>query len=582
MIGTEAGSARMAARLWRTYLRPHAGRLVLGGVVLTAEGATLGALSAMIEPLFDRVLNGRDPAAIGLIAWSILGLFVLRAVAGVTGKAVLTAVAQRVTAALQTDMVRHLLALDLRFYQTNPPGALIERVQGDTLVIQNVWTNLLTGIARDLISLIALLTVAISIDLTWTLAALVGAPLLVLPAVRLQRYIRRKTAQMRQTAGQRATRLDEIFHLILPIRLNGMESYQIDRFGRLLDRIRRVEVRMATGRAMIPGLIDVITGIGFCVVLVLGAQEVREGERTTGEFMAFFSAMALTFQPIRRLGDLSGLWQSAAASLERIFTLLDTRPGIVRPAGADARPAPGAPEIVFDDVHFAWGTAPVLQGLSFTAPAGRTTALVGPSGAGKSTVFALLTGIADPERGRIRLGGAAVTDMPLDRLRAQFSAVTQDAALFDETLRDNLTLGQDGVTQAQLWAALQAAQLADFVAGLPEGLDTPAGPRGSALSGGQRQRVAIARAILRDAPVLLLDEATSALDAQSEAAVTEALARLSQGRTTLVIAHRLATVRHADHIVVIDEGRAVDQGTHDELSARPGLYADLCRLQFTA
>jgi ATP-binding cassette subfamily B protein/subfamily B ATP-binding cassette protein MsbA len=312
---------------------------------------------------------------------------------------------------------------------------------------------------------------------------------------------------------------------------------------------------------------------------MLGGREIVAGERSVGEFMAFFTAMVLTFQPLRRLGELAGTWQTAAASLERVYRMFDTAPSVRTPA-RPIRPAPGDTTIRFDDVHLSYGNVPALKGLSFVAAAGQTTALVGPSGAGKTTVFNLLARLIDPQTGRIMLGGTDLAQMDPGEVRDFFSVVTQDAALFDETIRENILLGRRDVAPDKLAEVLQAAHVSEFVDKLPRGLDTPAGPRGSALSGGQRQRVAIARALLRDAPILLMDEATSALDAQSEALVQSALERLSAGRTTLVIAHRLATVRGADRIVVMDGGVAVDEGTHDDLVAHGGLYADLCRLQF--
>jgi subfamily B ATP-binding cassette protein MsbA len=566
----------LLARLWRAYLARHWGLMLLALILMAVEGATLGALSWMIEPLFDKVFAAGGDAALLPVGLGILGLFVVRALTSIGGRVVIAAVSQRVAAAMQGDLLRHLLTLDLRFFQRHPPGALIERVQGDTLAVQGVWASLVTGLGRDLVALLGLFTVALSIDWRWTLAALIGAPLLILPAAALQRYIRRKTGQLRDQAGARATRLDEIFHGMGAIKLNQMEGYQASRFDSILLRIRRAEVKMATGRATMPALIDVVTGIGFFAVLLLGGREVAEGQRTTGEFMAFFTAMSLTFQPIRRLGDLAGVWQIAAASLERIYALFDT-PAPVQAMGAvPAIALP--PAVVFDDVRFGYGDAPVLQGLSFTAPAGRMTALVGASGAGKSTVFHLLTGLEQAQTGQITLGGADLAALPLEVLRRQIAVVSQDTGLFDETLRENILLGR-AVAADRLEAALQAAHVTPFLPGLTDGLDTPAGPRGSALSGGQRQRVAIARAILRDAPLLLLDEATSALDAESERLVAEALQNVGKGRTTLVIAHRLSTIRAADKIVVMDQGRVVEEGTHDSLLAAGGRYAELVRLQ---
>ncbi len=573
-------SSRLFARLWTGYLSRHKGLIALAFVIMTIDGSTLGLLSWMLEPLFDTVFQPGGQGSLMLVGMAILSLFVLRAFTSITSRALIVLVSQRNASRMQTDMLAHILSMDGAFFQTHAPGSLIERVQGDTQAVQAIWVTLLTGLGRDVVSLIGLFVVALWIDPMWTLSALIGAPLLILPAAALQRYLRRKSRQVRAQAGLRATRLDEIFHGIQAVKLNRMESYQTARFERILKIIVRAEVRASTGRAVMPAMVDIVTGIGFFAVLLLGGSEVAAGNRTVGEFMSFFTAMALTFQPLRRLGDLAGTWQIAAASLERIFRMFDMAPRISRPATSAAMPAPGAPDIVLDDVHFAYPGVPVLNGVSFTAKAGQMTAIVGPSGAGKTTVFHLLTGLLDPDTGQVRIGGVDARGLALNDQRGLFASVTQEAALFDETLRENITLGRAGVDEGRLAAVLDAARLTDLVASLPDGINTAVGPRGSALSGGQRQRVAIARALLHDAPVLLLDEATSALDAQSEALVSDALARLATGRTTLVIAHRLATVREADHIVVLDQGQVAEQGRHDDLLAKGGLYAQLYRLQF--
>lgn len=405
-------------------------------------------------------------------------------------------------------------------------------------------------------------------------------PLLILPALAVQRYIRRKFGQLREQAGRRATRLDEIFHGITAIKLNRIEDYQLDRFKRIVASIVKAETKSVASRVTVPAMIDIVTGIGFFTVIIFGGREIAQGERTVGEFMAFFSAMTLAFQPLRRLGDMAGQWQTAAVSLRRIYGLLD-RQAEVRAEAATPAVAIAHTGLRFEDVRLSFGEHEVLRGVSFTAEPGKTTALVGPSGAGKSTIFNLLTRLVDPQSGRIELGGSDIRGLELNQLRDQFSVVSQEPSLFDETIRENILLGRRDISPEALSRALDAAHVTEFTATLPNGLDTPAGPRGSSLSGGQRQRVAIARAVLRDAPILLLDEATSALDATSERLVQEALDRLSYGRTTLVIAHRLATVRGADKIIVLDHGRVVEEGTHDMLLALGGLYAGLCRLQFS-
>ena len=572
-------SSELFGRFWRGYLRPHIALLVLAFIVLLIEGSTLGLLSYMLEPLFDQVFQ---PGGSGELIWvgaAILALFLVRAVTSIIGRRITAQVNLQSSGTMQTDLVRHLLTLDTSFFQTNPPGSLIERVQGDTLAATSATITVFTGISRDVIALAGLFAVALMIDPLWTAAALVGAPLLLLPAFFVRRYLYRKVMLSREQAGLRATRLDEIFHGIQPVKLNRMETYQASRFQRIIDTLVRAEVKAATARAAMPALVDVITGIGFFAVLMLGGTDVAAGERTIGEFMSFFTAMALTFQPIRRLSDLAGLWQVGRGSLVRIFSVFDVESKSTRPPESRARPAPGAPEIRFEAVSFDYPDRPVLNRLTFTAEAGKVTALVGSSGAGKSTVFQLIAALIEPQAGCIRIGGVDVQDLSLSDQRALLASVSQDSALFDETLRENLTLGRTDLDPARLERALANAEVTSFTATLPLGLDTPAGTRGSALSGGQRQRIAIARALLADAPVLLLDEATSALDTRTEAAVTEALARAQSGRTTLVIAHRLSTVKGADKIIVLDQGRLVEEGTHDSLIALNGSYAQLHEAQ---
>lgn len=565
--------------LWRDYLHPHRWLLAGGIVLMMIEGSMLGVLAYMIQPMFDDVFVQGDTAALWWVGLTILGIFLVRAISSTGQKILITQVGQLAAADMRSHLLRHLMSLDSGFHQINPPGQLIERVQGDVGAINGVWANILISLGRDLISVIVLFGVAISVDWKWTAVALIGVPFLVLPSLLVQRYIRKRAGAARALAGRMSTRLDEVFHGINPIKLNALEAYQSERYDALSRERVTAEVKAAKGQAAVPALIDVMTGLGFFGVLILGGSQIIAGNKTVGEFMSFFTAMSLAFEPLRRLGAVSGQWQAAAASIDRIRDILGERPTLISPASPVTAPN-GAPTVRFEGVSLHYGDLPVLREASFTAEAGKTTALVGPSGAGKSTVFNLLTRLVEPASGTATIGGTPINAMALADLRRLFSVVAQDAALFDETLRENILLGRTDVTEAQLQDALRASHVADFLGQLPDGLNSPAGPRGSNLSGGQRQRVAIARALLRDTPILLLDEATSALDTKSEVAVQDALEKLSSGRTTLVIAHRLSTIRNAHSIIVMDQGRVVDQGTHDELLARGGLYADLHRLQF--
>ncbi|MGV6850437.1 MAG: ABC transporter ATP-binding protein [Marinibacterium sp.] len=571
--------SRLLAWLWRDYLRQHLGLLLVAIFFMTIEGSMLGALSYMMKPMFDDIFVGGDAGAIWGVGLAIAGIFTLRAVSGVTQNVLLTRIAQRTAAALRLDLLRRLMRLDGAFHLAHPPGFLIQRIQTDVRAINDVWRAVITGTGRDAVSLVALMGVAVSIDWRWTLVTLIGAPLMLLPVALVQRFVRRQARRATDLGAALATRLDEIFHGIVPVKLNRLEEYQAEKFAEKTEQYVQAEIRAAFGSALIPGMVDIMAGLGLLAVLVYSGHEITGGDKTVGEFMSFFAAMGLAFDPIRRLGTISGLWQVAAAAIERVKVLIDAPITLTSPA-SPVPPPKGLPDIALDRVTLSYGDAPVLIDLNLTAEAGKTTALVGASGAGKSSVFNLLTRLVDPVSGRVLVGGVGARDMALDDLRGLFSVVSQEALLFDDTLRENILLGRQDISDAQLRAALDAANVSDFLPALPQGLDTMVGPRGSALSGGQRQRVAIARALLRQSPVLLLDEATSALDAQSEKVVQDALDKLAGGRTTLVIAHRLSTVRAADKIVVMDRGRVVDQGTHDELLARGGLYADLYRLQF--
>jgi subfamily B ATP-binding cassette protein MsbA len=564
-------------RAWQDYLKRRVGLLLLASVLMMVDGGSLGLLSYYIKPMIDDIFIAGNKAAILPIAGAIFVIFTFRALSAFGQRSLTAFVSLQVVADLQRDLARHLLLLDSAFFHRHPPGELLERVRGDSQTLQSVASNALIIIGRDSFSLVTLLFVAAKVDWQWTLVALIGLPLMALPVMWLQNFVRHTTRRARVASADLSTRLDEIFHGYKAIKTNTMEDYEQRRVGDGVKNFQRQQYHAEMGKAAIPSLIDIIAGLGFVAVMFYGGQQIIEGHKTLGDFMSFFAALALLFDPIRRLSSVGASLHAASVSLERLYGLFDEQPTIVdRP---DAQPLARADgDIEFQDVRFCYSEEqPVLNGLSFVAPAGKVTALVGPSGAGKTTVFNLLARFEEPQGGRITISGQELSHITLDSLRHNLALVSQETALFDESLHHNIAYGRLDADEADIHHAMDQAQVTDFLAELPQGLDSPAGPRGSNLSGGQRQRVVIARALLRDAPILLLDEATASLDSGTEQKIQAALEQVAQGRTSIVIAHRLSTIRNADLIHVIIDGRVVESGRHEELMQNNADYARLYR-----
>ena len=565
--------------IWSDYLKDYKVMIIIAIVLMIIEGSTFGLLSYFIEPMFDQVFAKGDHTAIKWVSLSVAGIFILRAFSAFFNKLVTIYIGQKVVAAIQKNMVRHLLTFSPNFFQENSPGSLIERVRGDTAVVERIWATVLAGSFRDLIAVFSLLIVAISIDPIWAMIALLGAPLLIIPVFFLRKLIQKTSRNSRSAAADLATRLDEIFHGISSIKLINGEKREHSKFANRLNKFVTNSISSEAGVAAIPSLMDIIAGIGFVGVLTYGGYQIIEGTKTVGEFMSFFTAIALLFEPIRRLGTIGGAWQTVFTNLERIRNIFDLDADIVPSQTNQPKDVNFTNDIKFDNVHLSVNEKDILHGITFTAQAEKTTAIVGPSGAGKTTLFNLIGRLIDPDKGNVEIGNISVKDISLEELRHNLSYVSQDSWLFDESIEENIKIGNPNASPEDYKKAIISANANDFIDEMPNKEKTPVGPRGSNLSGGQRQRIAIARAILRNTPILLLDEPTSALDNEAESQITKTISSLSGGRTTLIIAHKISTIKDSDHIIVLDNGLIIDQGTHSDLIDRCETYKSLYEIE---
>ena len=564
---------------WSLYVREHFGLLFTALIFMSIEGSMLGLLSYSIKFLFDNVLVSKDTSSILIVAVVIFSIFSIRAIAGFVHRLLTVNVCQKIIKVIQDRMVAHLLNMDVGFHQKNSPGILMDRVRADSKALSESVGEAFMTVGRDGFSLISLLAVVFFIDWKWSLIAFLGIPFLVLPILLLQGLVRSRAGENRDYESKANVRLDEIFHGITDIKLNRAEGRERNKFFDILQLTHKVRLRLEAGMAGIPAMIDVIAAIGFLAVMVFGAIDITSGSKTIGEFMSFFTAMALIFEPLRRLSNVSGNIQVAMASLERVFKIFEEKSSIVFPTLSSVEKKFDKIGIEFDSVHFSYEDKKVLENITFEIEEGTSNAIVGYSGSGKTTLFNLITRLIDPSSGLIKLNGINIKDFCLNDLRSLISVVRQDGMVFDETILENIRFGKPTASDGEIREAAKMAYVDEFTNELKDGLNTVVGPRGSTLSGGQRQRISIARAFLRKSPLLLLDEPTSALDSKSEELIQKSLSNLAKHSTTITIAHRLSTIVDSDKVLVLDNGKIVGQGKHSKLLLENSLYSNLFKSQ---
>ncbi len=492
-------------------------------------------------------------------------------------------IGERIVADLRRDVFAHLTRLSPAFFDSARSGELISRLTADTTQIKSAVGASVSVALRNLIMFVGAVTMMVVTSPRLSGLVLIIIPLIVLPLMAFGRWVRRLSRGAQDSLADASAYASELVGGMRTVQAFTNENLANARFGGEVERAYETARQSTQARAMLTAIIIFIVFAGVVAILWVGSHDVLSGQITAGRLGQFVLYAGLAAGGLGQLSEVWGEVSAASGAAERLLELLGVMPEIASPAQPHALPAPPRGDVAFRDVRFAYPSRPLqpaLDGISFSVRAGEKVAIVGPSGAGKSTLFHLLLRFYDPARGEIALDGVAVRDAAPQDVRQRIALVPQESVMFAASIRDNIRFGRPDASDAEIERAAEQAQAAEFIRRLPQGFDTPVGERGVTLSGGQRQRVAIARAILRDAPLLLLDEATSALDAESETLVQTALEELMRHRTTLVIAHRLATVLSCDRIIVMDQGRIVEEGTHASLVAANGLYARLARLQF--
>ena len=565
-------------RFWNDYIRPKKSLVILCLFLLALVAISFAFYPALIGWVFD-ALEVKNTNLLFKLAGLIVLISIIKAYAVYRQIQVVNKLVFSIIEEIQFEMTAKLIDADLSKITSQPPGHFVSRIVNDLNLIRDALVRVANSFVKDSLTLLAMICLMAWYD--WFLAFLVLCvfPIAIYPIVKIGLDQRKASYNLQQHMENLIAQLSETISNIPVIKAYNLESNQKERskynFNQLFLRVMKLNV----GRARVEPILEILGGIAIAVVIISGAWRLGQVDFSVGDFAGFITAMLLMVQPARGLGSFNSVVQEGIAAASRIYELIDEKPAVISPVSS-VKILSENEIIQFENVTFKYGKIEILKNISFIAEKGKVTAIVGASGAGKTTLLGLIERFYNINQGVIYLGDKDLRDLDISLLRSQIAYVSQETSLFDDTINNNILFGDQKADFDKVKKAAQNAAAHDFIQSLPDGYETKIGTGGNLLSGGQRQRIAIARAFLRDAPILLLDEATSSLDSESESKVQHAMDKLSKGRTTIVVAHRLSTVRKADKIIVLDDGKIVESGSHETLIAKDGVYTNLCRLQF--